>query len=138
VKVQFDRLNKVFEVEIPGKVGIKKNSRQLFQAGSRKVSAPSKRYKAWESGAFPSVLRARAEFRESLPIDQPIFAYFEFHFLNRRGLPDTSNCIEGPQDLLQSLGIFTNDQLIEHLEAVRIVGSKPKTIIKLFTGRMTT
>ncbi len=70
------------------------------------------------------------------PIDEPLFAFFEFHFLNRRSLPDTSNCIEGPQDLLESLGVYRNDQLIEHLEAVRLIGSKPKTIVRLFTEKV--
>jgi Holliday junction resolvase RusA-like endonuclease len=81
-------------------------------------------------------LNARIKWHDHLPIEGPIFAYFEFHFPNRHALPDTSNCIEGPQDLLESLGIYKNDQAIEHIEAIRVLGSKAKTVIKLFVEKV--
>lgn len=134
--MQKGELNLVFEVEIPGRVGIKKNRRRLFKTGRKMVSTPSSKYQSWESNATPSVLRARQKFYEFLPIKGRVFAYFEFHFKNNHALPDTSNCIEGPQDLLESLGVIENDKLIEHLEARRLVGSKPKTIVRFFCGKL--
>lgn len=134
--MQSHELNLVFSVEIPGRVGIKKNNRRIYRAGGRTVSSPSSKFKSWESRSMPSVLKARQEFYEFLPIKEKVFAYYEFHFKNNQGLPDVSNCIEGPQDLLESLGVIENDKLIEHLEARRFVGSKPKTVVKFFCERV--
>jgi len=130
--LQNHKKNLLFSVSIPGRVGIKKNSRRLFKdAYGKSRSLPSTRFKTWEAIASAHVAHARTRFK-GLPYKGPIFAYFEFHFLNRVALPDTSNCIEGPQDVMESLGVFENDKQIERIEARRFIGGEMKTLIRLY------
>lgn len=135
--MQIQEMNLRFVCEIPGRVRIKKNGKQISKRKTGKIQVRSSDvFKEWESLAQFYVVDARQRQRANVPIDEPIFAQYEFHFENRQALPDTSNCIEGPQDLLESLGVITNDKLIFKLEASRIIGSRPKTIIRLFTGKL--
>lgn len=62
----------------------------------------------------------------------PLFAKFYFHFLNRQSESDTSNCIEGPADVLTRAGVIKDDKLIVALYAQKEFGLEPKTIIELY------
>ncbi len=62
----------------------------------------------------------------------PIEAHYEFHFKNGQAEPDTSNCIEGPQDLLQAHGVIGNDKQIVAIRAIKKLYLEPKTIIRLY------
>lgn len=129
--MQQKKENLLFQVVIPGKVGIKKNSRKIFKDRYGRIqNTPSEKYKNWEAVALAYVAQAKGKNR----IELPIFAYFEFHFKNRKALPDTSNCIEGPQDLMQTMGIYSNDHQIVSIEAHRFVSGDEKTVVRLYQG----
>ena len=124
-----------FTVSIPGKVGIKKNSRkQIRDRYGRTRNVPSERYSNWESIAAPHICQALVRQPRSFPIPAtfPIHAEFEFHFKNERALPDTSNCIEGPQDVMQTCGVYANDRQIVSISATRYVSGVEKTVVNLF------
>ena len=120
----------LFEVSIPGRVGIKKNGRRHIGKGR---NIPSSRYMKWEEQAKPYVMKAFLKFRQNLPIDGYCRAEFEFHFKNHQHECDTSNCIEGPQDLLQKLRVIGNDKSISKLTAVKLFGDSEKVIVRLYT-----
>lgn len=123
----------LFEVVIPGRVGIKKNSRRIFKNDyGQTKNIPSVNFKNWESVAIAFVHQAMRKQRLLKPIEGPVSAYFEFHFKNQRALPDVSNCVEGPQDVLQAVGVLQNDRQIDHVEAKRAVCGVEQTIVKLF------
>ena len=111
-------MNKLlFEVKIPGRVRIKKNGRRHIGRGK---NIPSILYVAWERIAAIYVMRAVPDFKENLPIKKRCRAEFEFHFKNGQNECDTSNCVEGPQDLLQKCRVIENDKLIVEFTAKKI------------------
>lgn len=119
----------LFEVKIPGRVRIKKNGRRHIGKGK---NIPSALYVVWEKNSAIDVLRAIPAYRKNLPIKEPCRAEFEFHFKNFQNEADTSNCVEGPQDLLQKVGVIENDKLIVEFTAKKIMGLTECTIIRLF------
>lgn len=131
--MQNDKMNLLFEVTIPGRVGIKKNSRKIFKDRyGRTQSTPSKTYQNWEAMAHLPMLKAIRDCKLRSPIEVPIKAVFEFHFENHKALPDTSNCIEGPQDLMENYLIYNNDQQITEIEAKRFVSGELKAVVRLY------
>lgn len=118
----------LFEVKIPGRVRIKKNGRRHIGKGK---NIPSILYVAWERIAAIYVMRAIPNFKEHLPIKKRCKAEFEFHFKNGQNECDTSNCVEGPQDLLQKCRVIENDKLIVEFTAKKILGSTECTIVRL-------
>lgn len=119
----------IFEVKIPGRVRIKKNGRRSIGKGK---NIPSALFMAWERNSSIDVLRAMPAFRQYLPIKVYCRAEFEFHFKNFQNEADTSNCVEGPQDLLQKLRVLENDRLIVEFNAKKVIGLTECTIIRLF------
>ncbi len=120
----------LFECVIPGRVGIKKNGKKIaFRHGRPKIFSSDK-YQLWENESYVHILRLKKD-SKILP-EMLLEAHFEFHFLNHSGEPDTSNCIEGPQDLLAKVGIIGNDKSIVSLRAIKKFGLEPKTIIKIY------
>ena len=117
----------LFECEIPGRVFIKKNTQRVVGYGNSKHVIYSPKYLAWENSALVYILQAKQKYK--LPIDFKCVAHFEFYFKNAQAEPDLSNCIEGPQDLLQKAGVITNDKLIISLSAHKVIGVEPKTVI---------
>ena len=120
---------KIFEVTIPGRVRIKKNGRRHIGKGK---NIPSALYVSWEKFSTIYVLRAIPAWKENLPINEPCRAEFEFHFKNFQNEADTSNCVEGPQDLLQKVRVIENDKWIVEFTAKKIMGLTDCTIIRLF------
>lgn len=119
----------LFEVTIPGRVRIKKNGRQHIGRGK---NIPSKLYSQWEKMASVHVLKMFSRFRLNLPIKERIRAEYEFHFNNFRNEADTSNCVEGPQDLLQKMRVIENDKLIVEFSARKVIGTTDCVMIRLF------
>lgn len=119
----------LFEVTIPGRVGIKKNGRRHIGKGR---NIPSSRYMKWEKSAVPAVMKAFLKFRPHLPIKLPCRAEFEFYFKNHQHECDTSNCIEGPQDLLQKMRVIENDKLITSLTASKFFAEGEKTVVRIY------
>lgn len=121
----------LFEVEIPGRVFIKKNQQRVVGHGRGRHVIYSQKYQIWARDAM--IYMAREKHKFNIPITLPCEAYFEFHFKDRQAEPDTSNCIEGPQDLLQTMGIVANDKLFVSLKAKKFITGKPKTIIRILS-----
>ena len=96
------------------------------------INIPSEHYQAWENTALHHILKYKKLYK--VPIEGPIEAHFEFYFLNHQAEPDTSNCIEGPQDAMAKVGIFNNDKQIVRLRAAKFFGVEPKTIIRLYSS----
>lgn len=65
-------------------------------------------------------------------IDFPIEVHFKFYFANRQGEADLSNMLSGPEDLMQRLGVITNDRLIMRIVAEKFFGHDPRTEIEIF------
>lgn len=134
--MQLEKKNLFFQVIIPGRVGIKKNGRRIVKSVyGRQTSIPSVQYTEWEGIATAYIARAKPIFQSDdfiFPYNEKIHAYFEFHFVNRHALPDTSNCIEGPQDVMEAMRIYKNDQQIVSLEAHRIISGQNFVKINLY------
>ena len=116
---------------IPERVGIKINNKRVVYNYGRMVVLSSDKYLAWERQAEFHVLQAKKRF--NCPITGLIEAHFEFYFKNHQGEADTSNCIEGPQDLIQKIGVIENDKFIVSLKAIKYFGTEPHTIIRLYS-----
>jgi Holliday junction resolvase RusA-like endonuclease len=123
--------NKIFECTLPGKVGIKKNNKQVFKRHGKTIVASSDRFINWESIAISYAMLYKKKQRVKT-IDFELEAQFEFHFKNRHALPDTSNCIEGPQDVLTKARVYTDDKLITKINAERFISGEEYTLIKLY------
>jgi Holliday junction resolvase RusA-like endonuclease len=121
------------EFEIPERVRIKKNGKRIFSSkrwgGGRMVVKSSEQYCAWENKAIWALKKA---WHPRKPIEMPVEVHFEFHFANHQHEPDTSNCIEGPQDCLQAAHVIMNDKQIQKVVAEKLFGLEPKTIIRIY------
>lgn len=122
------------EFVIPSRVRIKKNGKRIFSRATRfgpgritVLSSPQ--YCQWEAMALRTLKQA---WRGQERIEDRLEAHFEFHFENKLAEPDTSNCVEGPQDCLQAAGVIRNDKQIQKLVAFKVFDSEPKTIIRLY------
>ena len=126
-------MNESYKFEIPGRVGIKKNSKRIIvsyaqRAGRRIKMLSSERYSAFEKHAILTLAKI---WGDKPALTGRIEAVYKFYFKNRQGEADTSNCIEGPQDCLESAGIILNDKQIIRLYAEKIFDGTEKTIIEL-------
>lgn len=119
----------LFEVTIPSRVGIKKNSKRMIMAGGRPRLISSEKYLQWEKHAAAYVKQAMQGFK--LPISSPCRAEFVFYFKNHHAEIDISNALQGPEDLLEKLGVIENDRLIQEVFARKVFGHEPKTILRL-------
>lgn len=120
----------LFRCTLPGRVAIKKNSTQRKYSFARKrtVTMPSDRYCAWANSMIPYLHRARGTLST---ITCLLEARYKFYFENHKNEPDVSNCIEGPQDLLQRTGIIEDDKLIVRVIAEKFFGEEPRCEIEL-------
>lgn len=120
----------LFEVTIPSRVGIKKNSkRMIFKKGRPRVLS-SVNYLNWEKHAAVFIRQAMQKF-SGLPIKDYCRAEFVFYFKNHHAEIDISNALQGPEDLLEKLGVIENDRLIQEVFARKVFGHEPKTILRL-------
>lgn len=124
----------LFRTEIPGRVCIKKNSTRRVYAKGRLITLASERYLDWQKMAVSFVERERVKARIATPIACKLFAKYYFHFKNRQAEPDTSNCVEGPQDVLTRAGVIVDDKQIWSFYAEKDFGLEPKTIIELYAA----
>lgn len=120
----------LFQFTIPGRPSVKKNNKRIFSRGRFKKVLNSLKYEAWERDAILHFKKhGPKDFKK---IDQTLEAKFYFYFENKMAEADTSNLIEGPQDLLTKLGVIKDDKLIKRLTAEKFFYDSPRTLIELY------
>lgn len=53
------------------------------------------------------------------PMEGKLRLHIQFEMVGKQHEPDLSNLIEGPQDLLQEIGVIFNDKQIVEIEATK-------------------
>lgn len=117
----------IFNIVIPGRPIVKKNTQRIVGYGKKRRAIYSPLYTAWERGALLIF-----KMKDDLPfIDFNVMAEFSFYFENHSAEPDTSNLIEGPQDLLKKAGVISDDKIIKRVLAEKFFGETPRTEIRI-------
>lgn len=111
---------------LDGRVRSKKNSKQIVKTrAGRSFLKSSDAFKSWEDVAraqlFIQKRKLETEGVSKFPITGKLRLVITFEMIGRANEPDLSNLIEGPQDLLQELGIIENDKLIIEIEAKKFM-----------------
>src|SRR5690349_22948794 len=120
----------LFKCTIPGRVAIKKNSKRIMRNGrtGRVWIGSSERHEAWTRTAVLYIAQAR---KGASTISEPLEARLNFYFKNHHAEPDTSNCIEAPQDALKKAGVISDDKIIKRVIAEKFFGEEPRCEIEL-------
>lgn len=114
----------LFKAVLEGRVGIKKNGKQISHRRGRIFVRTSENYKNWEGKARLQLLQSKAKSFCPMPIQTPVNLQCRFHFPNHQGEPDLSNLYQGIEDLLQEIGVIENDKFIySHDGSKKIFGS---------------
>jgi len=126
----------LFHCVIPGRPGIKKNSKQIgFNKYSRKpFFRSSERYEQWELFAAPFIMRAKKD----LLINYPVNLCMKVYLKNHQHEPDLSNCYEGVQDLLQKCEVYVDDKLVYSHDGSLKIFNDPKERIEITLTRLKT
>lgn len=107
----------LFQCVIPGRPGILKNSKKVCRnpkSGAVFLKA-SDRYAIWEKMAYMHILKSSKQTQ----FDFPVNLACQFYFVNHQYEPDTSNAIQGIEDLLQKAKVILDDKLIYSLDGTR-------------------
>ena len=108
-------------IRLSGRPVSKKNSKRIVKMGGRPVPLPSKAYVAWESVAH---VEAMAQWREAKcwtavgAEDEPVWLMITAYWCGQR--PDLSNVLCGPEDVLQTAGVLTDDKWVLHHDGSRL------------------
>jgi len=103
----------LFSMRLEGRPGIKKNGKRIVNAGRKRTIISSDRYIAWEKITYLKVAEASRKL-DIEPIQHYIFAIYVFNFTNHQHEIDTSNGIEGIQDIMQKARIILDDKYIRN------------------------
>lgn len=110
---------------IEGKVRSKKNGKQIAfnKKTGRRFVRSSDLFKQWEIEAKAQLIMQRDVFIQQygsiFPMKGPLRLTIRFAMQGLAHEPDLSNLIEGPQDILQEIGIISNDKQITEIEAYK-------------------
>lgn len=118
----------VVTLTIPGRVISLKNSKRIVCRGRFPKVLKSERYEEWEAGAMAALKRS---FKGHL-VDYPCELHARFYFANRQNEADLSNMVQGPEDVLQALGILANDRLIMREVTEKFFGHDPRVEIEIY------
>ena len=123
--------NELYSFYIMGAPAVKKNS-QTFAGGRRPVLIKSKAYQLYE---LEAIRHLEQQERPSKPIDFPIVIVY-FFYRSSKGRADISNLYEAPQDIMQEVGIISDDNsdiIIGH-DWSRVFYDKnnPRTEIRIY------
>lgn len=124
----------LFNVVIPGRPIVKKNTQRTVGYGRKKRVIYSPNFLAWQRIAMLLCLSKKPR----NPIGTLITAEFKFYFKNRQAEADTSNLIEGAQDVLTKSEVIRDDRLICKVIAEKIFGETPRVEISLFNYEKST
>lgn len=114
---------------LPGRAIVKKNTARKFGSGRRSRVVYTEKYQTWEAEA----LREIHKLCLGATLDFPLEARFVFYFKNRHAEADVSNLVEGPQDLLKTARVISDDRIIRRIVAEKVFGYEPRTEIELWT-----
>lgn len=118
----------IITLTIPGRVISLKNSKRIVCRGRYPKLLPSERYVEWEANAMAALKRS---FKGQL-VDYPCELHARFYFANHSAESDLSNCIQGPEDVLQTLGILADDKLIMRIVSEKFFGESPRVEIEIY------
>lgn len=105
---------------LAGRVRSKKNSKQMILRGGKPRIISSSAFQAWETQARAELFLQKRSLENAgqvFPIKGNLCLTISFGMKGRAHEPDLSNLIEGPQDLLQELGVIENDKQITQIVA---------------------
>lgn len=124
----------VVVLTIPGRVISLKNSKRIVCRGRFPKVLPSERYAQWRLDAIAA---HSCSFKGHL-VDYPCEVHARFYFKNRANEADLSNMIQGPEDLMQELGILKDDKLICRSISEKFFGHEPRVEIEIYKYEATT
>lgn len=107
----------VFQCTIPGRPIVKKNT----ACRGRRGVFYSKRFLGWEKIALLAVHKARGKAKT---VEECVHVEYRFYLEDRRGEPDVSNLVEGPQDVIEKVGVIRNDKLVKSFYAEKFIGKE--------------
>jgi len=127
----------LFQATIPGRVAIKKNSKQIIpgRGGRRPTLISSPKYLAWERMAVTWLLKAlldQTSLEKERQITCPVEVHMVFYFKSHLHEPDIDNCLGGPLDVLQKSGILQNDRQVQRVTAEKRFGHGEGIQIQIF------
>lgn len=103
----------------------KKNAKQIVKRPNGKLFIKSSdTFKAWENMARHELLKQKIELQNQgwqFPFEGRLKLEMRFEMTGLQHEPDVSNLIEGPQDLLQELGVIKNDKNVVEVHAIKFM-----------------
>jgi Holliday junction resolvase RusA-like endonuclease len=119
----------LFTCTIPGRAGIKKNSKRLIRRGSRMIPISSAEYMQWEKLALFHVKQESVKLASTISF--PVTLNCRFWFENHKNECDLDNLFGGVLDVLQSAEVIANDRLVHSITGQKLFGSEPRVEIEI-------
>jgi len=122
---------------IDGQPISKKRNYKIIRIGGRLSLGMTKKYQEWEKSAKDQLWIQKTQYQGAMigmwsAINEPVAVEFLF-FIEGRGKYDLSNLYQGPEDVLEQVGILANDSLImSHDGSRKYLGHKSgRVLIKI-------
>ena len=115
----------IITFNITAKVRSKKNGKQIKKFGGRLMVVSSEDYIMWERRTRMELLTQMLMLEGegvTFPIKGNTRMIATFDMAGKQHEPDLSNLLEGPQDIMQSLGIIENDRQITEIHCFKRMG----------------
>lgn len=129
----------LFEVTVPGRPIVKKNTQKVVRAPGRRfpVKVDSERYRTWKLDAAAAIRAAVAQRPGLRQIRCQVRLEVIFYFASAQSEPDLSNLYEGIQDVLVSEGVLHDDRLIySHDGSTKVIGDpRPRAVVRIWPYR---
>ena len=111
----------------------KKNSKRIFKIGTRTKISPSKAYESWAKAAQWELrsqwMVARGGPAVGAP-EQKVWLRMRFYYPTTM-FCDQSNAIQGPEDVLQTVGLLTDDRWVSHHDGTRSFKDKSNPRVEI-------
>jgi len=106
-------------IVIPGRPVVLKNSKQIIKVGNRRIIKSNPRVEAYQHRAIAYIADQWGQ-RPTLTdtVGLRITSYLASSH-DSGNLPDESNLLQMPEDLLQAAGVIEDDRLVEHHDGSR-------------------
>jgi len=109
----------IARIVIPGRPVVLKNSKQIIVVKGRRIIKSNPRVEAYQHRAIAEIVR-QWDTRPTIkgPVGLRITSYLAAQH-DSGNLPDESNLLQMPEDLLQAAGVIEDDRLVEHHDGSR-------------------